>query len=203
MTCGSAWSRGLPEQVAGLTQRWGLTLLDPFEPGGNCSWVTPGTDRSGRDVVLKVAWQHSEALHEAEGLAVMEGHGAIEVYAVERLAAPDAGASTALLLERCRPGRELRDRPDAEQHAIIVGLLQSVWAVDLPSDHPFRPLSAMADDWVAGARARLDANPGLLDPGVAREGLELFVDLSRPRPDDTLLFTDLHAGNVLARSAFW
>ena len=80
-----AWLAALPDRVEELTARWGLDLGEPFEPGGNCSWVAPGTDADGRDVVLKVAWQHTEALHEAEGLAALGGQGAVEVYAFEHL----------------------------------------------------------------------------------------------------------------------
>jgi streptomycin 6-kinase len=189
-----AWLAALPYRVEELTARWGLDLGEPFEPGGNCSWVAPGTDRAGRDVVLKVAWQHTEALHEAEGLAMLGGHGAVEVYAFEHL----TGDTTALLLERCRPGTELRGRPEADQHLVVTDLLRSVWAVDLPAGHPFRPLSMMADDWVASAEAQLAAEPGRLDAGLAREGLALFGELSRTGPTEVLLFTDLHAGNVLA-----
>jgi streptomycin 6-kinase len=206
------WLAALPGRVEELTARWGLDLGEPFEPGGNCSWVAPGTDPDGREVVLKVAWQHAEALHEAEGLAALGGHGAVEVYAFEHLAPTragpgpdgdsgdtgDAGDTTAMLLERCRPGAELRGRPEAEQHVVVTDLLRSVWAVDLPSDHPFRPLSAMADDWVVRAEARLAADPGRLDGGLARDGLALFRELSRTGPSDVLLFTDLHAGNVLS-----
>ena len=202
----AAWLAALPDRVEELTARWGLDLGEPFEPGGNCSWVAPGTDREGRDVVLKVAWRHTEALHEAEGLAALGGRGAVEVYEFEHLAAPgpgggpdsDAGDTTAMLLERCRPGTELRGRPEAEQHAVITDLLRSVWAVDLPSDHPFRPLSVMADSWVERAEAQLAADPGRLDAGLAREGLALFRELSRTGPAEVLLFTDLHAGNVLS-----
>ena len=81
---------------------------------------------------------------------------------------------------------------------MITGLLRSVWAVDLPPDQPFRPLSAMADYWVGSAEGRLTADPGELDAGLARQGLSLFRQLSRPEPTDVLLFTDLHAGNVLS-----
>jgi streptomycin 6-kinase len=49
------WLAALPDRVEELTARWGLDLDDPFEPGGNCSWVAPAIDRDGRDVVLKVA----------------------------------------------------------------------------------------------------------------------------------------------------
>ncbi len=191
-----AWLAALPDRVEELTARWGLSLGEPFEPGGNCAWVAPATDPDGREVVLKVAWRHAEALHEAEGLAALGGQGAVEVYAFEHLA--PAGDTTAMLLERCRPGAELRGRPEAEQHVVVTDMLRSVWAVDLPSDHPFRPLSAMAGEWVLQAEARLAADPGLLDAGLAREGLALFRELSRPGPHDVLLFTDLHAGNVLS-----
>ncbi|MGH9250384.1 MAG: aminoglycoside phosphotransferase family protein [Acidimicrobiales bacterium] len=188
------WLAALPDRVEELTALWGLDLGEPFEPGGNCSWVAPGTDRDGREVVLKVAWQHTESLHEAEGLAALAGHGAVEVHAFEHLDSD----TTAMLLERCRPGTELRGRPETEQHVVVTDLLRSVWAVDLPSDHPFRPLSVMADDWVVRAEARLAADPGRLDSGLAREGLALFRELSRTGPTEVLLFTDLHAGNVLS-----
>jgi streptomycin 6-kinase len=195
------WLAALPDQVHELTERWGLDLDEPFEPGGNCSWVAPGTDRDGREVVLKMAWHHTEALHEAEALVALGGQGAVEVHAFEHLtsARPGGGPdTTAMLLERCRPGAELRERPEAEQHVVITGLLRSVWAVDLPSDHPFRPLSVMADDWAAHAEVRLAIDPGRLDGGLAREGLALFRELSRTGAMGVLLFTDLHAGNVLS-----
>jgi streptomycin 6-kinase len=189
-----AWLAALPDRVEELTARWALDLGEPFEPGGNCSWVAPGTDREGRDVVLKVAWQHTEALHEAEGLAVLGGRGAVEVYAFEHMGSD----TTAMLLEPCRPGTDLRGRPEAEQHLVVSDLLRSVWAVELPSDHPFRPLSVMADDWVVRAEARLAAEPGRLDASLACEGLALFRELSRTGPSEVLLCTDLHAGNVLS-----
>lgn len=191
----AAWLAALPDRVEALSSRWGLVLGEPFEPGGNCSWVAPGTDRHGRDVVLKVAWSHTEAQHEAEGLALLGGQGAVEVHAFEHVG---AGDTTAMLLERCRPGAELRGRPEPEQHIVVTDLLRAVRAVDLPPDHPFRPLSVMADDWVTDAEARLAAEPGRLDPGLAREGLTLFRALARSGPGDVLLLTDLHAGNVLS-----
>jgi streptomycin 6-kinase len=199
------WLAALPERVDELRSRWQLDLGEPFEPGGNCSWVAPATDREGREVVLEVAWHHTEALHEAEGLAVLGGHGAVEVYAFEHLAPtrPGGGSigttdATAMLLERCRPGTELRRRPEADQHVVITDLLRSAWSLDLPADHSFRPLAVMADDWVGRAEARLAAHPARLDAGLAREGLALFRQLSRTAPSERLLLTDLHAGNVLS-----
>lgn len=187
------WMAALPDRVEEVAARWGVTVGQPFEPGGACAWVAPGTDREGRDVVLKVAWRHTEALHEAEGLAAVGGEGAVEVYAFEH-----AGDATAMLLERCRPGTELGTRPEAEQHHVITALLRSVWAVGLAADHPFRPLSLMAGEWVSEAEERLAAHPDRLDAGLARDGLALFRELAQPGPSDVLLLTDLHAANVLS-----
>jgi hypothetical protein len=50
---------------------------------------------------------------------------------------------------------ERRGRPESEQHVVITDLFRSVWAVHLPIDHAFRPLSVMAEGWVARAEARL------------------------------------------------
>jgi len=70
--------------------------------------------------------------------------------------------------------------------------------VGLPVVHPFRPLSIMADEWADAAGARVAADPSRLDAGLARDGLALFRELSRGGPAPALLFTDLHAGNVLS-----
>ena len=79
-------------------------------------------------------------------MAALSGRGAVEVYAFEHLTSVRPGGgppgdtdTTAMLLERCHPGTELRGRPEAEQHVVITDLLRSIWAVELPSDHPFRP----------------------------------------------------------------
>ena len=190
------WLEALPAHVDDVAGQWGLEVGDAFEPGGSCSWVAPATDADGRDLVLKVAWRHTESLHEAEGLAALGRGAAAEVHAFEHLGPEDD--TTVMLLERCRPGTVLRHQPEAEQHEVLIDLLRQVWAVALPVDHPFRPLSVMADDWAARSEVRHAAHPGHLDAGVVRDGLALFRELARPAAGDVLLFTDLHAGNVLA-----
>ncbi len=188
------WLRRLPEVIDDLCRRWTLRLDAPFEPGGNCSWVAPGTDAPGRDIVLKVAWVHSEGLHEAEGLAAMAGIGAVAIHDYHHVDAQ----TVAMLLERCDPGTELRGRPEPEQDVVIADLLPRIWAARLPDDHPFRPLSEMTDEWVDRAEERLADHPERVAEGIAREGFAAFRELARTGPVPVLLWTDLHAGNVLA-----
>jgi streptomycin 6-kinase len=64
-----------------LAEAWQLTVGTPFEPGRQTAWVAPERDRAGADLVLKVSWRHPEALHEAEGLQVWAGRGAVRLHA--------------------------------------------------------------------------------------------------------------------------
>ena len=64
--------------------------------------------------MLKVGWPHPEAAHEAEGLRAWDGAGASRVQQATTLA-----EATVLLLERCRPGSQLRASP-AEEHDLVI-----------------------------------------------------------------------------------
>lgn len=52
----------------------------------------------------------------------------------------------------------------------------------------------MLAHWAGETRATMDS---VSDAALVEAGLELFRELSANRGDDVLLFTDLHAGNVL------
>jgi streptomycin 6-kinase len=98
-----------------------------------------------------------------------------------------------MLLERCEPGTHLRLAPEAEQDAVIAGLLRRLWR-EPAVGHPFRPLSVLLAHWSEETLARSNDWP---DAGLVREGLHVFGELSQPARADALLATDLHAGNVL------
>jgi streptomycin 6-kinase len=185
---GTAWLENLPEVVDELRRRWSLELEPPFDgPEGGAAWVAPAVRADGTKAVLKVSLPHMEADHEIAGLWFWQGDPTVLL-----LEADDD--ERAMLLERCDPGRWLRDLSEPEQDVVIAGLLRRIWR--LPADpHPFRPLSDMIDVW----REETLANEAAwLDPGLVREGLKAFWELSRAPGDHVLLATDLHAGNVLA-----
>lgn len=182
----------LTRLVRELEERWSLTAGEPFQPGGQTAWVAPARDATGADLVLKVAWRHPEAMHEAEGLRMWSGNGTVKLHA--SLAFDEA---TALLLERCTPGTPLSNRPEPEQDMVIAGLLRRLWKQP-GRGHGFRPLQRMCDEWAdefesKTANARTD-----LDPGLARHGIALFRSLPGSAAHHVLLCTDLHADNVLA-----
>jgi streptomycin 6-kinase len=179
--------------VAEFADRWSLEVGLPYQPGGRCAWVAPARDRAGRDLALKVAWQHDEALDEADGLRAWAGNGTVILHNSATVA-----STSILLLERCHPGTPLGGAlPEPEQDEIVAGLLRRLWQAPA-GGHPFRPLQIMCDAWVAQFRQRLADAPGALDPGLARAGIEMFRTLPATADRQVLLCTDLHAGNILA-----
>lgn len=56
----------------------------------------------------------------------------------------------------------------------------------------------MCEAWASKFEERLATSPGLVDPGLARTGIELFHSLPTTTERQVLLGTDLHAGNILA-----
>ncbi|MEV6490989.1 aminoglycoside phosphotransferase family protein [Actinoplanes sp. NPDC051633] len=178
------WVAGLPGVVDELVARWGLRLGEPYRPGGSASWVAPAGD--GR--VLKVGWLHDEALHEADGLRAWDGRGTVRLLADDRF-----GETCALLLEACEPGTTLRTAlPPAEQDEIVAGILPRLW-IEPALGHPFRTLGQMCEMWAR------DFDPmGTPDAGLARTGLETWLELPATADRSVLLCTDLHPDNVLA-----
>ena len=98
-----------------------------------------------------------------------------------------------LLLERCVPGHLLRELPEPEQDMVLAGLLRRMWRCP-PAGHPFRGLETMLDYWSAEAQSSMTQAD---DPGLVREGIQLFNILAASASQEALLATDLHAGNAL------
>lgn len=187
-----AWLLTVPDIVTRLGQQWSLKLSEPFQPGGQTAWVAPVSSAAGGDLVLKVAWRHSEAVHEAEGLRTWDGQGAVRVYATDVF-----DDTSALLIEHCVPGTALASRPELEQDIVIASLLRRLWVEPEPG-HPFRELEVMCAAWADEFERNAATRPGTLDPGIVRAGIALFRSLPNTAQRKVLLCTDLHAENVLA-----
>jgi streptomycin 6-kinase len=186
------WLADLPALIARIAADRRIEVGEPFLPGGATAWVAPARDHAGNDVVLKVCWRHPEAVHEADGLRTWAGAGAIRLYQADELA-----EATVLLIERCRPGTQLRASPPEEHDLVIAGLLRRLW-IKPPSGHCFRPLSDMCDYWASRYEERSPAERSCLAAPLAKEGIRLLRALPRSGGGAVLLHTDLHAGNVLA-----
>jgi streptomycin 6-kinase len=189
-----AWLAALPAQVKEITSEWELELHDPYLPGGQCAWVAPVRNPAGDELVLKLGWRHREAEQEAEGLRHWDGAGAVRLFATRQL-----DNTTALLLERCTPGRQLRcSALEPEQDEIIAWLLRRLWARPPQPEHPFSTLKQMCSEWADEFELAFARDNRGLDPGLARQGVETLRTLPVNATREVLLCTDLHAGNILA-----
>jgi streptomycin 6-kinase len=188
------WLARLPQTIEAIASEWGLELGEPYLPGGQCAWVAPARNAAGEDVVLKVGWRHREAEHEADALRFWDGDGAVRCLA--RSARED---TTALLLERCTPGAQLKCcLPEPEQDVVIAGLMRRLWESRPVDGHPFGSLAVMCDQWADCFEQDLATDARGLDAGLAREGMALLRGLPASADRSVLLSTDLHAGNVLS-----
>jgi streptomycin 6-kinase len=186
------WLAELPALVSRIAATWQLQLDGPFLPGGQTAWVAPARVEGGTDLVLKVGWPHPEAAHEADGLRAWEGAGAVRLHRAE-----EREEATVLLLERCRPGTQLRTSPSPQHDLVVASLLRRLWIAP-PSGHCFRPLTEMCDYWADRYEGWSGSERGGLDGPLANEGVGLLRELPRSAGTEVLLHTDLHAGNVLA-----
>jgi streptomycin 6-kinase len=183
-----AWLARLPDAVETLARRWSLSLGPPFLGEDiSCGWVARATRADGSPVVLKLGMPHFEGLHEVAGLRFWHGDATVALLEADEEA-------NAMLLEACIPGTSLRALAEPEQDLVLANLLRRLWRDPPPDSSTFRPLASMLAHWTAETRAREDAWP---DAGLVRAGLALFEELSTTTERRVVLFTDLHAGNVL------
>ena len=189
----AGWLDGtLPDVLADARQRWPITVGEAFQPGGSTAWVAPATDAQGNELVLKVLCWHREAAGEADGLRAWAGDGTVRLFAAHRY-----DEAVALVVERCVPGTPLAGRPEAEQDTVIAELLPRLW-IEPPDRDPLPTLQEMCGQWGDHFRKTATAAPAGPDPGLVRAGLDLWRELPASAPQQVLLGTDVHAGNVLA-----
>lgn len=181
------WLQALPGLVEHLASRWSLVVGQPFDhEDANHAWVAPVSRSDGNRAVLKIGVPHLESEQEIDGLRFWAGNPTVHLLDADV-------ACNAMLLERCDPGTSLRQLPEPEQDRIVAALLRRLWRTP-PHGQVFRHLSVMTNHWCDETRAGSRLWP---DAALVRDGLRLFELLSAPSPDDVLLATDVHAGNVL------
>jgi streptomycin 6-kinase len=188
----ATWLDRLPATVESLSKQWSFTLGTVYG-SASCAWVASVTCADDSPAVLKVGLPHMEGRDEAQGLRFWDGDPTTRLL----MSDDELGA---MLLERCEPGTSLRERPEREQNQVIASLLRRLWRTP-PAPHPFRPLSALMRFLTAETLEQIEE---WSDAELVRDGLRLFAELPHAAPEEVLLATDLHAGNVLrARRQPW
>jgi streptomycin 6-kinase len=180
------WLDELPSIVQACSDRWSLTLGEPWT--NSVASLTMPAERDGAAVVLKIGIPDREGEFEGEALRRLGGEGAV-------LLLDEEPEDRALLLERCDPGTPLsRDDPDTALDA-LVALLPRWW---IPAGPPFRALADEAADLIVEMREHWERTGRAVDERLIEAATEAFEELSPTQGEQVLVNQDLHAGNVLA-----
>jgi streptomycin 6-kinase len=177
-----AWLASLPTLAEAVLDRWDLTV-DGEPMHGACALVLPVRRPTGESAVLKVAWPHDEAEHEALALSIWDGSGAVRLLAHD----PDAWA---LLLERLDPHTTLENVPLPEALAVLASMIRRL---DRPAPPGIRTMRDTAARWAVELPAE---NDGLM-PGELVEQAVAYCRELGPRVGNHLVNEDLHFQNVL------
>jgi len=141
---GRQWLKDLPLVVAGLSERWGLEIGNPFG-GGTAAFVTAATDRTGRPCVLKVAMPNEIDPAESFSRSVLvhqlaEGRGCAELLCHD-------DSFPAMLLERLGPNLDDLGMSVLQILETITTTLRSFWRpLDQDCELPTGPEKA---GWLA------------------------------------------------------
>ncbi|MGM7648333.1 aminoglycoside phosphotransferase family protein [Nocardia sp. JW2] len=199
---GARWIDELPDVVAGLAERWGLSEFTAPFGGGTHAYVAGARRDDGRQAVLKVPMVDEENIAEATALYAYDGDGAVRLLEFD----PATGA---MLLEWAFPGTELLTQPgfpSLEGRPENAAKVKSACALyrrlrrPAPAFPDSFPAFPAATDVIDGLRTRLT------DPAVAQEispSLRTLVErwcVTLSDPDDPLLIVnrDTHLGNIVA-----
>ena len=184
---GRAWLERLPGIVEACAAQWSLELGDPF-PYAHASLALAATRVDGSEAVLKICFPHRESEHEADALARWDGKGAVRLLAHDR-------DRSALLVERCRPGRPLHELSPTSALDVMVGLLPRLW---VPAGAPFRPLADEAAWWASYLPDRWEHAGRPFERNLLDAALEALSTLPGSQGEQVLVNQDLHADNVLS-----
>jgi streptomycin 6-kinase len=176
---GRRWLETLPRLVEECVGQWELRLEEPFTSGFVSLAIPAG------EAVLKIQFPDEESEHEAAALERWDGDGAV------RLLAYDADRR-ALLVERCRPGTHLRERPADAALDVMIGLLPRLWK---PAGRPFRTLADQAASWVEDLTAHPDRT---FDRRLIDAAIDAVRELAPTQGEQVLVHQDFHSDNVLA-----
>jgi streptomycin 6-kinase len=182
-----AWLERVPDLVAECVDRWGLRLGEPYEPGAVGHAVRADLP-DGRRAVLKLIYPDRESEHEADALALWNGHGAVQLLDRD-------DERSAMLIERCEPGTTLAAAGADDALEVLVELLPLLW---VETGEPFHTLEDEAAWWISYLPDQWERSNQAVDRRLVDAAVDALSSLSESQGQQVLLHQDLHGDNVLA-----
>jgi streptomycin 6-kinase len=181
------WLERVPDLVAQCVEEWGLQLSEPY-PSGAAGYAVRTELPDGRPAVLKLIYPDSESEHEADALALWDGHGAVQLFARD-------DDLSAMVIERCEPGTTLAAAGADVALNALIALLPRLW---VETGEPFHTLEDEAAWWIGYLPEQWERSDRMVERRLVDAAVEALSTLSRSQGQQVLLHQDLHGDNVLA-----
>jgi streptomycin 6-kinase len=181
------WLERVPDLVAQCVEEWGLQLSDPY-PSGAAGYAVRTELPDGRPAVLKLIYPDRESEHEADALALWDGHGAVQLFARD-------DDLSAMVIERCEPGTTLAAAGADVALQTLIALLPRLW---VETGEPFHTLEDEAAWWVGYLPEQWERSDRTVARGLVDAAVDALTSLSHSQGQQVLLHQDLHGDNVLA-----
>jgi streptomycin 6-kinase len=181
------WLERVPDLVAQCVEEWSLQLSDPY-PSGAAGYAVRTELPDGRPAVLKLIYPDRESEHEADALALWDGHGAVQLFARD-------DDLSAMVIERCEPGRTLAAAGADVALQTLIALLPRLW---VETGEPFHTLEDEAAWWVGYLPEQWERSDRTVARGLVDAAVDALTSLSHSQGQQVLLHQDLHGDNVLA-----
>jgi streptomycin 6-kinase len=181
------WLERVPDLVAQCVEEWGLQLSEPY-PSGAAGYAVRTELPDGRPAVLKLIYPDRESEHEADALALWDGHGAVQLFARD-------DDLSAMVIERCEPGTTLAAAGADVALQTLIALLPRLW---VETGEPFHTLEDEAAWWVGYLPEQWERSDRTVARGLVDAAVDALTSLSHSQGQQVLLHQDLHGDNVLA-----
>ena len=181
------WLERVPDLVAQCVEEWGLQLGEPYVLGA-AGYAVRTELPDGRPAVLKLIYPDRESEHEADALALWDGHGAVQLFARD-------DDLSAMVIERCEPGTTLAAAGADVALKALIALLPRLW---VETGEPFHTLEDEAAWWIGYLPEQWERSDRTVARGLVDAAVDALSSLSHSQGQQVLLHQDLHGDNVLA-----
>jgi streptomycin 6-kinase len=181
------WLERVPDLVAQCVEEWDLQLREPY-PSGAAGYAVRAELPDGRPAVLKLIYPDRESEHEADALALWDGHGAVQLFARD-------DDLSAMVIERCEPGTTLAAAGADVALKALIALLPRLW---VETGEPFHTLEDEAAWWIGYLPEQWERSDRAVERRLVDAAVDALSSLSHSQGQQVLLHQDLHGDNVLA-----
>jgi streptomycin 6-kinase len=185
---GREWLDTLPTLISSIEEQWCIRVDEPFR-ALTYNYVAPATREDGAEAILKLGVPGDHVDREAECLRQYDGQGAAYILGYDLVLG-------AMLLERVRPGTDLKQLTESEAIEATVTVMRQLHRVPAPDTR----MPTVTDWWNGFQRLRnqFSGTSGPIPGRLVDEAESLYADLVGSMDQSVLLHGDLHHENILA-----